>query len=104
MERADEPKAARVRRGMEMSLRRAASQIARGVGGSRRIAARRAPQRTGRGKTIPKKVKRLAEQAERARTPDVQLASSFDWKMWSGYVLLVYTIAWFAFVSSFIAG
>ena len=57
-----------------------------------------------RDKAIPKMMKRFASLAERARPPAVQTVSRFDWEKWPGYVLLAYTIAWFTFVSSFIAG
>jgi hypothetical protein len=88
---------------MEMSTRRAANHIARGFAGSRRIVVIRRRKGAGRDKAIPKMMKRSAGLAERARPPEVQPASWFDWEKWPGYVLLAYTIAWFAFVSSFIA-
>ncbi len=86
-----------------MSTRRAANHIARGVAGSRRIVVSRRRKGAGRDKTIPKMMKSFAGLAERTRAPEVQMASRFDWEKWPGYVLLAYTIAWFAFVSSFIA-
>jgi hypothetical protein len=89
---------------MEMSSRRAANLIARGVSRSGRVIASRKRKGAGRSNAISKKVKRSNGLAERARQPDVQTASWFDWEKWPGYILLAYTIAWFALVSRFIAG
>jgi hypothetical protein len=87
-----------------MSSRRAANLIARGVSRSGRVIASRKRKGAGRVKAISKKVKRSTGLVERTRPPEVQTASWFDWEKWPGYVLLAYTIAWFALVSSFIAG
>lgn len=89
---------------MEMSTRRAANHIARGFAGSRRIVVSRRRKGFARDKAIPEMMKRFVGLAERSRPPVVQAVSRFDWEKWPGYVLLAYTIAWFAFVSSFIAG
>jgi hypothetical protein len=89
---------------MEMSTRRAANTIARGVAGSRRIVVSRRLKGAARGKAIQKKMKRSAALAERRTAPADQTAPWFDWEKWPGYALLAYTIAWFALVSSFIAG
>lgn len=56
-----------------------------------------------RRKTVPKKMKRFAAVAERARAPAAQLAARTSVVRWSGVVLFAYTIAWFAVVARFIA-
>lgn len=87
-----------------MSTRRAANTFARGVAGSRRIVVSRRLKSAGRGKSIQKKMKRFVSLAERTTAPADQAGPWFDWDKWPGYVLLAYTIGWFALVSSFIAG
>lgn len=62
---------------------------------SRREASRR--------KTVPKKMKRFAQVAERACAPASRLAARPGWVRWSGVVLSAYTAAWFALALRLIA-
>jgi len=87
---------------MEMSSRRAANQITRGVSRLRGIVASRRRKSAARGKAISKKLKRSGVLPERQREPAVQMAALFESVSWPGVMLLAYTVAWFAIVSSFI--
>jgi hypothetical protein len=87
--------------GMVMSSRRAANKIMRGISRLREIAVNRRRKSATRGKAIPKKMKRSGALLERQRAPEVQTASLIESISWSGVMLLAYTIAWFALVSSF---
>lgn len=88
--------------GMVMSSRRAANTVMRGIARLREIAVSRRRKSATRGMAIPKKTKRSSVVLERRRAPAVQVASLFESISWSGVMLLAYTIAWFAVVSSFI--
>jgi len=88
--------------GMEMSSRRAANQVVRGVARLRGIVVSRRRKSAARSKAIPKKLKRSDDLLERERAPAVQMASLFESVSWPGVMLLAYTIGWFALVSSFI--
>jgi hypothetical protein len=88
--------------GIVMSSRRAANTVMRGISRLREIAVSRRRKSAMRGKAIPKKTKRSGVLLERQRAPAVQVASLFESISWPGVMLLAYTIAWFAIVSSFI--
>lgn len=84
-----------------MSSRRAANKIMRGISRLREIAVNRRRKNAARGNAIPKKMKRPGVLPERQREPAVQMVSLIESISWSGVMLLAYTIAWFAVVSSF---
>lgn len=87
---------------MDMSSRRAANAIMRGISRLRGIAVSRRRAGAVRGKVVPKKMKHSVEFVEWRRAPAVQTASWFGSVSWSGVMLFAYIIAWFTIVSNFI--
>lgn len=89
---------------MEMSSRRAVSQIARRVSRTRAIAASGRRPGVVSNKSTSRKMKRSGYFPEGSRPSEVHTASWLTWEKWPAIVLLSYTIAWCMFVASFING
>lgn len=85
-----------------MLSRRAITQWARGLAGTRDSHASRMPKRVARLEAVPKKMKRFAMLAKRPRPPSSHAAAWFVMIRWSGIALVMYAIAWFAFITNFI--